>query len=115
MAAARTSTVSLDVAGSRKELTSVVVDMVAFDCILRLPWLDAANPVINWKTSGLLLPGAEGPVESISTIIRAVQEYLMLVYSLRLRYSILVKEEVLCTWPPSEQPLGNLRRQPTRS
>jgi hypothetical protein len=31
MAAARTSTVSLDVAGSRKELKAVVVGMVAFD------------------------------------------------------------------------------------
>jgi hypothetical protein len=40
-----------------------VVDMVAFDCILGLPWLDAANPVVNWKTRRLLLPGAEGPVE----------------------------------------------------
>jgi predicted aspartyl protease len=63
MAAARTSTVSLDVARSRKELTDVVVDMVAFECILRLPWLDAANPAVNWKTRRLLLPGAEGPVE----------------------------------------------------
>jgi Reverse transcriptase (RNA-dependent DNA polymerase) len=63
IAAARTSTVSLDVAGSRKELTAVVVDMVAFDCILGLPWLDAANHVVNLKTRRLLLPGAEGPVE----------------------------------------------------
>jgi predicted aspartyl protease len=63
MAAARTSTVSLDVAGSQRELTAVVVDMVAFDCILGLPWLDVANPVVNWKTRRLLLPGAEGPVE----------------------------------------------------
>jgi hypothetical protein len=63
MAAARTSTVSLDVAGSRRELTAVVVDMVAFYCILGVPWLDAANPVVNWKTRRLLLPGAEGPAE----------------------------------------------------
>jgi predicted aspartyl protease len=63
MAAARPSTVSLDVAGSRKDITAVVVDMVAFDCILGLPWLDAANPVINRQTRILLLPGAEGPVE----------------------------------------------------
>jgi hypothetical protein len=63
MAAARTSTVSLDVAGSRKELTAVVVDMVAFDCILGLPWLDAASPAVNWKTRKLQLPGVEGLVE----------------------------------------------------
>jgi predicted aspartyl protease len=53
MAAARTSTVSLDVAGSRKELTAVVVDMVAFDCIQGLLWLDAANPVVNFYYQAL--------------------------------------------------------------
>jgi hypothetical protein len=63
MTAARTSTDSLDVAGSRKELTAVVVDMVAFDFILGLPWLDSTNPVVNWKAKRLLLPDKEGPVE----------------------------------------------------
>jgi hypothetical protein len=63
MAAARTSTVSLDVAGSRKELTAVVVAMVDLDYILGLPWLDSTNPVINWKAKRLLLPGKEGPFE----------------------------------------------------
>jgi predicted aspartyl protease len=68
MAAARTSTVSLDIAGSRKELTAVVVDMVAIDCILGLPWLDSTNPVINWKAKRLLLPGKEGPVEVLQPL-----------------------------------------------
>jgi Aspartyl protease len=36
MAAARSPTVSLDISGSRKELTAVVVDMAAFDCIIGL-------------------------------------------------------------------------------
>jgi predicted aspartyl protease len=63
MAAARTPTGSLDIAGSQKMLTAVVVDMVAFDCILGLPWLDSVNPVVNCNTRRLLLPGAEGPVE----------------------------------------------------
>jgi predicted aspartyl protease len=60
MAVARTFTVSLDIAGSRKEPTSVVVDMVAFDCILGLPWLDTAKPVVNCKTRRMLLPGIYG-------------------------------------------------------
>jgi hypothetical protein len=47
MAAARTPKISLDIAGSQRDLTAVVVDMVAFDCILGLPWLDTANPVVN--------------------------------------------------------------------
>jgi hypothetical protein len=38
MTAARTNQLTLDVAGSRKNLTAVVVDMIAFDCILSLPW-----------------------------------------------------------------------------
>jgi Aspartyl protease len=49
MTAARSSQLTLDIVGSLKTLTAVVVDMVAFDCILGLPWLDAASPVVNWK------------------------------------------------------------------
>jgi hypothetical protein len=63
MAAARTSTVSLDIAGSCKEPTAVVVDLVALNCILGPTWLDATNPVVIWKTRRLLLSGAEGRVE----------------------------------------------------
>jgi predicted aspartyl protease len=92
MAAARTSTVSLDVAGSRKELTAVVVDMVAFDCILGLHWLGAANPVVNWKTRRHLLSGAEGPVEvDLNHNLCRSRVSDASILSLRLRYSRLVK------------------------
>jgi hypothetical protein len=37
--------------------------MVAFDCILGLPWLDRANPVVDWKSRRLLLPTINGPKE----------------------------------------------------
>jgi predicted aspartyl protease len=63
MTAARTSQLTLDIVGSRKNLTTVVVDMVAFDCILGLPWLDAASPVVNWKARKLLLPTKDGQKE----------------------------------------------------
>jgi hypothetical protein len=115
MAAARTSTVSLDVAGSRKELAAVVVDMVAFDCILGLPWLDAANPVVNWKTRRLLIPGAEGPVEvdlNHNPCRSRVSDASLL--SL-LRYSRLVKEEARYTWPQSDRPLERLLPPPIRT
>jgi Retroviral aspartyl protease len=61
MTAARTSQLTLDIAGFRKNLTAVVVDMAAFDCILGLPWLNAASPVVNWKFRKLLLPTKPGP------------------------------------------------------
>jgi hypothetical protein len=38
-----------------KRILLLVVDMVAFDCIL--------NPVVNWRTKKLLLPGIDGPTE----------------------------------------------------
>jgi predicted aspartyl protease len=63
MTAARTNQIALDIAGSHKNLTAVVVDMVAFDCILGLPWLDAASPVVNWKARKLSLPTNDGPKE----------------------------------------------------
>jgi predicted aspartyl protease len=63
MTAARTSQLTLNIAGSHKNLTAVVVDMVAFDCILGLPWLDSASPVVNWKARKLLLPTKDGPKE----------------------------------------------------
>jgi hypothetical protein len=63
MAAARTPKISLDIAGSKRDLTAVVVDMAAFDCTLRLPWLDRANPVVNWKRRRLLLPTINVPKE----------------------------------------------------
>jgi hypothetical protein len=62
MTAARTSRISLDIAGPQKDLTAVVVDRVAVDCILGPPLLDAANPVVNWKTRKLLL-SIDGPKE----------------------------------------------------
>jgi hypothetical protein len=37
--------------------------MVAFDCILGLPWLDAASSVVNWKARKLLLPAKDWPKE----------------------------------------------------
>jgi hypothetical protein len=63
MTAARTNQIALDIAGSHKNLTAVVVDMVAFHCILGLPWLDAASTVVNWKARKLLLPTKNGPKE----------------------------------------------------
>jgi hypothetical protein len=63
MTAARNSQLTLDIAGSHENLTAVLFDMVAFDCILGLPWLDAASPVVNWKARKLLLPTKNGPKE----------------------------------------------------
>jgi predicted aspartyl protease len=100
MTAARTIPISLKVAGSQKELTAIVVDMVAFDSILGLPWLDAANPVVNWRTKRLLLPGVDGPTEVDSTTTPVAREYPTLPYSQQLNYLRLVKKEARCTWPP---------------
>jgi Retroviral aspartyl protease len=63
VAAARTPKISLDIAGSQRDFTSIVVDMVAFDCIMGLPWLCPANPVVNWKRRRILFPTIDGPKE----------------------------------------------------
>jgi Retroviral aspartyl protease len=66
MTAARTSQLTVDIAGSHKNLTAVVVDMEAFDCILGLPWLDEESPVVNWKARKLLLPTKNGRKEVLA-------------------------------------------------
>jgi predicted aspartyl protease/transposase InsO family protein len=63
MAAARSSLITLEVAGVTRQETAVVLDLVAFDCILGLPWLEELNPVINWKRKKLLVPVPNGAVE----------------------------------------------------
>jgi hypothetical protein len=40
-----------------------VVGMVAFECILGLPWLRDVNPVVSWERKELLLPSDQGPIE----------------------------------------------------
>jgi Retroviral aspartyl protease len=44
IAASRIGPISLTIAGWSEEVTAVVVEMVAFDCILGLPWLQDVNP-----------------------------------------------------------------------
>jgi Retroviral aspartyl protease len=63
MTAARTNQLTLEIAGSHKNLTAVVVEMVAFDCILGLPWLGAASPIVNCNARKVLLPIKDGPKE----------------------------------------------------
>jgi hypothetical protein len=63
IAASRTEPISLAIAGSSEEVSAIVVEMVAFDCILGLPWLQAVNPVVGWEQKTLLLPTDQGMVE----------------------------------------------------
>ncbi len=63
MAAARSYLVTLEVAGVTRQETAVVLDLVDFDCILGLHWLEELNPVINWKRKKLLVPVPGGAVE----------------------------------------------------
>jgi hypothetical protein len=44
-------------------VSTIVVEMVAFDCILGLPWLQDVNPIVGWEKKTLLLPTDHGPVE----------------------------------------------------
>jgi hypothetical protein len=55
--------ISLTIASSSEEVTAIVVEMVAFDCILGLPWLQDVNLVVGWEQKTLLLPTDHGPVE----------------------------------------------------
>jgi hypothetical protein len=61
--ASRTEPISLGVAGTQEEVSAIVVESVAFDCILRLPWLQDVNPVVGWEKKTLILPTDQGPVE----------------------------------------------------
>jgi Retroviral aspartyl protease len=59
IAASMTDPVLLTIAGSSEEASAIVVEMVAFDCILGLPWLQYVNPVVGWEKK-LLLPTDRG-------------------------------------------------------
>jgi hypothetical protein len=63
IAASRTEPITLTIAGSSEEVSAIVVEMVAFDCILGLPWLQDVNPIVGWEQKTLLLPTNHGPVE----------------------------------------------------
>jgi hypothetical protein len=47
IAASRTEPICLTIAGSSEEVSAIVVEMVAFDCILGLPWLQDVNPIVG--------------------------------------------------------------------
>jgi Reverse transcriptase (RNA-dependent DNA polymerase) len=51
------------VAGTHEEVSAIVVEMLAFDCILGLPWLQDVNPIVGWGKKTLLLPTDHGPME----------------------------------------------------
>jgi Retroviral aspartyl protease len=63
IAAYRMEPIPLTIAGSSEEVSAIVVEMVAFDCILGLPWLQDVNPIVGWEQKTLLLPTNHGPVE----------------------------------------------------
>jgi hypothetical protein len=100
IAAARTTPITLNVAGSQKDLTVVAVDMIGFKCILGLPWLDAANAVVNWRNKKLLLPGTGGPTE-VDLNRHPCRSRVSNVSSLSTAQLLKIgKKEARCTWPP---------------
>jgi Retroviral aspartyl protease len=62
IAASTTEPILLAIAGS-SEVSAIVVEMVAFDCILGLPWLQDVNQVMMWEQMTLLLPTDHGQVD----------------------------------------------------
>jgi Retroviral aspartyl protease len=63
IATSRTEPILPAIAGSSEEVAAIVVEMVAFDCILGLPWLQDVNLVVGWEQKTLLLTTGHGPVE----------------------------------------------------
>jgi Aspartyl protease len=97
MTATRTSQLTLDTAGSHKNLTAVVVDMVACECILSIPLLDAASPVVNWKARKPLLPTKNGPKE-VDLSHNPCPTSPTLVSYRQPNYLGLAKKEARCSW-----------------
>jgi hypothetical protein len=62
MSRARTP-ISQAIEESLEEVSAILVEMVAFDCILDIPWLQDVNPVVGWEQKTLLFPTNHGPVE----------------------------------------------------
>jgi hypothetical protein len=60
IAASRTEPILLAIARSSEEVSAIVAEMVAFNCILGLPWLQDVNPVVGWEQKTLLLPTDHG-------------------------------------------------------
>jgi predicted aspartyl protease len=56
MAAARTPKISVDITGSQRDLTAVVVDMVAFNCILGYPGSTLPTPLSTGSDDGYYSP-----------------------------------------------------------